>query len=341
MNKLKLFVSFGFALFAFIFAPLTLAGGQLIHVTADSYGATNSDGTYGRIIRIVSSIRPCEGTEITLKFVDPKEGDYVMTQSGSATFTFTKDRQPYYEDGEQVCGTIAKMGSRVLGEREITVLEKNGNPPPVIKVAFDGQYHSEDYHDGYSYSPSQDTPAYRLNHSSSSPTSIQAPSADINVWLLNQELIDNLKRKVTIKWGAFDGNPGTFIIYVKVATNKNNWEEKFDGSKGPSAKITLKADQDYHIKVAGCMDKFGTCVDSNILTLPKLQKNEGGKVISPETSTPVSSTTVDQDNKEGELNQKIANLEAKLSQSEHKQSILEQRINDLINFIKNLFPFFK
>lgn len=42
-----------------------------------------------------------------------------------------------------------------------------------------------------------------------------------------------------------------------------------------------------------------------------------------------------------ELEQKIANLEAQLTESKQKQSFLEQRINDLVNFIKKLFPFFK
>ena len=41
------------------------------------------------------------------------------------------------------------------------------------------------------------------------------------------------------------------------------------------------------------------------------------------------------------LNSKIASLEAKLVESEKKQSFLEQRINDLVTFIKNLFPFFR
>lgn len=42
-----------------------------------------------------------------------------------------------------------------------------------------------------------------------------------------------------------------------------------------------------------------------------------------------------------ELEQKIANLEAQLSESKKEQNILAQRINDLVSFIKKLFPFFK
>src|SRR3989338_532474 len=111
------------------------------------------------------------------------------------------------------------------------------------------------------------------------------PPANITARIANQQFVEQYSRQVTVKWGAFDGYPGTFTIYVKATTNKNDWEQKFDGSKGPSATFNLKADQDYHIKVHGCMDKFGTCVDSNILLLPKLQKQENpNPTISPAPS---------------------------------------------------------
>lgn len=42
-----------------------------------------------------------------------------------------------------------------------------------------------------------------------------------------------------------------------------------------------------------------------------------------------------------ELEQKIANLEAQLEESKKEQNILAQRINDLVSFLKKLFPFFK
>lgn len=342
MNLIKVLGSL-FLLAALTFVPSAFAGGQLVDLNADSYGATNSDGTYGRIMRFVWRGAPCEGTEVTFKFVDPKDGDYVMTTSGNATFVFTKDRQPYYKNGEQVCGTNAKMGSKVLGERNVTVMVKSGSSvwadSPVIKVDFDGQYHAGNSTNGYNYMSSQDDPYYALIQSqqTSNPT---PPSATINAWLLKQELSGGNSRKVTIKWSAFDGYSGTFKVYAKSTSNKNNWEESFDGSKGPSADITLKADQDYHLKINGCMDKWGTCVDSNVLTLPKLQRNEGGTIVVPSPSTIITTPAPTNSNVE-DLNKKVENLQTQLDQSKKTQSVLEQRINDLVNFIKKLFPFFK
>lgn len=168
------------------------------------------------------------------------------------------------------------------------------------------------------------------------PTS---PPATINAWILRQNLVGQNSREVTVKWGAFGGNQGTFTIYAKAA-NKSTWDEKFDGSKGPSATFTIKANQDYHVKVYGCMDKFGTCVDSNTLLLPKMQTDDG-KVIIPKPIESVSSTPANNNDEVAALNKKVASLEGKLAESQKKQNVLEQRIGDLINFIKRLFPFFK
>lgn len=167
------------------------------------------------------------------------------------------------------------------------------------------------------------------------PTS---PPATINAWILRQNLVGQNSREVTIKWGAFGGNSGTFTIYAKPA-HKNDWDEKFDGSKGPSAAFTIKSNQDYHVKVYGCMDKFGTCVDSNILLLPKIQEKDG-TVITGKPVESISSVPSENNQKVEELNQKVASLEGKLAESQKKQSVLEQRIGDLVNFIKRLFPFF-
>lgn len=168
------------------------------------------------------------------------------------------------------------------------------------------------------------------------PIPSSAPSASINAWILNQEVSsDASNRQVTVKWGAFDGNPGTFTIYGRLATNKNNWDKLSENQRGPSAQVTIPAYEDYYIKVSGCQDKIGTCADSNVLLLPKFQKQDGKVVI--QSPSPVS----DENSKVEELNKKVENLQTQLDQSKKAQSVLEQRINDLVSFIKNLFPFFK
>lgn len=248
MVKLYLLI---FSFFGILFSASTVyAGGQLVHLDADSNGYTNSDGSYGRIMRVVSRAIPCEGTEITFKFVDSKEGDYVMTPSGSATYVLTKDAPLYYQDGETVCGTTAKMASKIKGMREVTLEIKIGvntwSTPPIIKVDFDGQYHGDNSYNGYNYRSSQDALAYLLTHpqTTPSPTSTSKP------------------------------------------------------------------------------------------------------VVKNSTPTPVATPTITpspapDNSKVEELSQKVEDLQNQLEQSKKDQSFLEQRVNDLVDFIKKIFPFFK
>lgn len=42
-----------------------------------------------------------------------------------------------------------------------------------------------------------------------------------------------------------------------------------------------------------------------------------------------------------ELEKKVADLQAKLEESQQKQSALENRLENLINWIKSIFPLFK
>lgn len=56
-------------------------------------------------------------------------------------------------------------------------------------------------------------------------------------------------------------------------------------------------------------------------------------VVTPTNATPSADQSTDT------LKQKVSDLEEKLQKSEAKQSLLEQRISDLINFLKRLFPF--
>lgn len=249
---------FLFLISLFIVSPV-FAGGQLVSLDADTYGSTNSDGTYGRIMRVVSQAFPCEGTEITFKFVDPKDGDYVMTNSGNSTFVFTKDRQPYYQDGESVCGTTAKMGSKVSGVRNVTVAVKNGDSvwadPPIIKVDFDGQYHAESYYSGYSYSPSQDHPYYRLIQSQGTSTPTSAPTSQ-PIYLLTTP--------------TYQPIPSVQPRAIAVPVNDNKSDKKVE-----------------------------------------------------------------------ELNKKVENLQNQLAVSQKKQSALEIKLNQVMTWIKSIFPFFK
>ena len=322
-----------FLLGSLVFVSPVFAGGQMVAVYADPDGAVNNNGLYLRVIRVyLNPTIPCKGTALTFHFNKPEDGDYIATGSNTSTFTMPEDRS------DSGCHTYAKMGSMVKGVRQIQVDARNGDTRytgSAIMVDFDGEYHGDNETNGYMYRSSTDDPYSSLVTNSTNPT---PPPANINAWVLSQQLDGSNNRHVMIKWGAFDGHSGTFTIYGRLTSNKNNWEKLSEGQRGPSAIINLKANEDYYIKVSGCMDKFGTCVDSNTLLLPKLQKQEG-KIAFPSPSNVATPST--DNSKVDELNQKVENLQNQLDQSKKTQSVLEQRVNDLVSFIKRLFPFFK
>ncbi len=294
------------------------AGGPHFSLEADSYGSTNSDGTYGRIIRFVDQDKPCEGTEVTFKFVEPKDGDYVMTTSGNATYIFTKDSPPYYQDGQAICGTTVKMGSKIKGMRQVTVQAKNSSETPMINVDFDGEYHADNAYNGYNYWSSQDSPAYRLNHNQTS-----TPQTPSNLRITQIETTnDSNIRNVHIMWDPIPG-VSTYNIYK----NAGNSYYYFTTVDTNLYEMKVNTKSTFYVAVTAKKDSQESSY-SQVLTID-LAKEQ-----TPDTN-PSGDSRVD------ELNNKVANLEAKLNESQQKQSFLEQRVNDLLSLIKRLFPFVK
>lgn len=337
-----------------IFVSPVFAGGQMISLEADSYGTANSDGTYSRIMRVVTQEKPCEGIEITFKFVNPQEGDYVMTQSGNETFTFTKDRQPYYQDGEQVCGTTAKMGSKVAGVRDVTVVSKHGDytypDPPVIKVDFDGQYHADNSYNGYNYSSSQDHPSYRLTHSQT--TSNPVPVSNTGSFYAKigvQKYLGESKRSVYISWSK-SLSAVKYNVYARLADDKN-YGAALVGTGDLSSEININAFLNYYVKIDACTSA-DSCVSSPELYIAAIKK-QGGVSTSQNsttvqtqsdtqnTNTVIKTVIVKDSSETARLQGKVDELEKKLDISQKKQSALEQTLSNLIKWIKSVFPFSK
>lgn len=169
-------------------------------------------------------------------------------------------------------------------------------------------------------------------------------SEKISIWVIDQEQLKTGERKVTIKWtGGFGGNPGSYDIFVK-SVNKNEWESKFKGQKGPSVDLYLGSDEDYYVKVKGCEDKTGVCKESAEFKISKLglssdSQNTSNKLPNIESSEKVK--VVADDQATIELQKKIDELQNKLTASEQRQSALESKLDQIISLIKSIFPFFK
>lgn len=342
-----------FSLLALIFSVFTVniinAGGGGIYVNT-----TKTEDPHWSVVRAYfdPSLFTCKGITVNFNFDNSIEGDKVSGVNGDNSSTITEDATYDTINGKQYkrCSTYAKVYSSKLElNRTFTISFKGPNLEGSRSISFSPG--AKSYGETLvllpwegSLNPIIIDPNSTKCYPGPCETKTIKQQEKISAWILNDQLVDSKNnRQITVKWGAFDGNPGTFSIYA--SQNKNGWEKLAEGERGPSATIILKSDHDYHIQVRGCQDKVGTCGDSNILTLPKLSplKQRSTDNIEPfRTPNSTVSPTPNTDNqKVDELNKKVENLQNQLQESQKNQSALETRINDLVSFIKRIFPFFK
>lgn len=121
---------------------------------------------------------------------------------------------------------------------------------------------------------------------------------------------------------------GDWIYYAPTDANGNAIQHSLGETYQKAGALTLKSNQ-------------GSTLTFENIKLKAFTNNpsyeSGGTTV---ISNPVSGTS-SADQSTDTLKQKVADLEQKLQKSEAKQSLLEQRIAYLVNFLKRLFPFLK
>lgn len=320
-----------FILLSLMFVSPVFAGGGGVDTRVSS-----ADDLHLNIVKVYfdPKLFTCKGMTVSFKFENPQDGDLISGSNGDNSSTIANEASNEFVNGKPYlrCSTYSKVYSSQLVWNRILDIDfkgANGEGKRQIAVSFGIKNNSE-----------TDMPllAWETN---SDPTPTPYPSANINAWILNQQVSENSNRKVSVKWGAFDGNPGTFTIYAKLTSNKNNWDKLLDGQRGPSATVIFKTDEEYHIKVSGCQDKVGTCADSNILLLSRLQKQNENIIVSQSPSLTLYPIAAGDNKQVEELNKKVENLEKELTVSQKKQSNLETKLNQIMDWVKSRFPFFK
>lgn len=122
--------------------------------------------------------------------------------------------------------------------------------------------------------------------------------------------------------------PGPRMVYAEVVLP--------DGKTYTSSKAILN----YLGKSEG---QPNTIVIQKNTTSPQEKPNFNTETVkSSPIASPTNSLNKEEDNKKvEELNRKVENLENQLEESKRKQSALESRLNQVLNWIKSIFPFFK
>lgn len=328
--------------FLLFFTKNVFAGGGNVWIVVDGNGITNNVGQNIRVVRVyISPELPCKGAEITFKYAEPKEGDFINVGSFEQPYIMQGDRQPYFKNGLMgtTCSTYAKVGSKFFGDREFyaTVKTSDGRVTDSQKLVL--------RMDGKSYdTPEPEDPYWDLTVAENNPPLVPntLPESKLDVRLLNQSYISRDLQEITIKFGWKDGwsQDIDFDIYKKIV-NEKDWQRVITATKGPSANFGLTASENSKVKVVGCIAGTNICTDSNELLIHKYQEEKIAyptPSIRPDVSNLPTPLVIDATQK---LQQRIDSLQNQLNETQKRQGVLEKAFNDLLNRIKTLFPFFK
>lgn len=161
------------------------------------------------------------------------------------------------------------------------------------------------------------------------------PSGSMYIKVGTQKYLGGPKRQVTLSWNKVE-DAVKYNVYARLA-DMNEYGSAIEGTGSLSTQVGINAFLDYYIKVDAC--NSAGCISSSEVFVPRMKKEEGGTIVAPSSSIVIPSSTNSSNTEE--LNKKIENLQNQLDQSKKTQSVLEQRVNDLLSFIKKLFPFFR
>lgn len=161
-------------------------------------------------------------------------------------------------------------------------------------------------------------------------------------------LINNNQRIVTFKVTG----PKDTLLDIWAKADGEEYQDNASGAQTSSgvAWAYVDAKKNYTFKARSCNEKacsdFGNEVSLSLGALaykPTIVKQNDISSNEPASITPpqVFISKLNSSSETAQLNKKINDLQNQLEQSKQKQNTLEQRITDLVNFIKSLFPFFK
>lgn len=309
------FIGSLFLLATFIFVSPALAGGGRISLEVNPSGflPVGSKFTLKASVSDNNSDNPtylpCKKCPITIKIENPKNGEQIL-QDDSMT------------DNE---GNVrARFSSQDVGEKVIYV-------DMVLS-------------DGITYASSK----YVLNFAQS------VPQGSISIKVDNQKSLGGNIRKVNLSWNSVQDALDYFVFAKPV---NGSYGYALVDTRGLNGEITINTTPDYLVKVMAC-SSFGRCIESSEVRISAIKQESittPTKTPVPTQSTPkptintkitvtpkkVEATSSGENEKIEKLNREVENLQNQLDESQKKQSILELRLNQILTWIKSVFPFFK
>lgn len=307
-----------FLLASLVFVSPVLASGGPVEFTVDPNQALNPGEQYIVHAQVYANgpyPTYCKNCFVKLALQSPQDGDYIV-QNDNVT----------NDDGR----IYAKVISKVPGNRTIYVSElRNTDGTRIIAnstvvLNYTGEFLLP------SPTPSP-TPS-----PSSQPQPIIPPEGSIYVKVGTQRYVEGPKRYVYLSWNKVEGAV-KYNVYVRLSDIKE-YGGALVGTGSLSTEVGINAFLDYYVKVDAC--NTAGCISSSEVFVPRMKKEEGGVIVVPPPSTVITTPSPNNSNIE-ELNKKVENLQSQLEESKQKQNFLESRLNQLISWIKSIFPFFR
>lgn len=347
------------------FSTPIFAGGGNAYINV-----TETDDPHWMIVRVY--VNPtnvnCQGMIATFNFGNPEDGDKISGSNGDNTST-AGDAAYETINGKQYlrCSTYAKVYAKNFEmNRQFRVSVKGSNIDEYrgSAVSFD----SYNYPNNLVLLPWEVSPNYIPPTTSPVPTPIATPSitpldAPQMVYPADKQELD-LERAYMFKVQPVEGASGyLFGLFQDGGVIFDNYRDgKYLSSNGEFA---LWESSPFHAKFhSGEMRVTIRALVNGMWTeareITVILKSRGGSGTTPISSTQsstlvtqvalpapptITSTqqiiTVTDSSASAALQKRIDELQNKLEQSQQKQSALEERLNQIISWIKSVFPFFK
>lgn len=305
---------------------------------------------------------PCKGTTVTFKYENPQTGDNVSSEGSSGSFTFTEDRYKYSKyNGQMIpdCNTYAKFYSanNALKTGIVEFITADGK---VYTASFALNFHlpnpgNIDSEEKYPLPWEED-----YAKKSPSPSAVPLPGAPEMIYPQNGQILD-LEGAYMFKvkpvegasgylFGLFQDNTMVYENYRDTKTLSSNGEFALWESNPAHAKFHLG---EVKVMIRALVNNQWTDAREITINLKSRKSTASATVLSKPSLQPVLAPTppaiqpsqqvvvVKDSSASAALQQKIDELQKRLEESQQKQSALELQLNQIINWIKSIFPLFK
>lgn len=324
-------------------ASPALAGGGPVEFSLNSQGPKNPGEAYNITLRVYadgSYPTYCQGCWIYLYFKDAQERDMISPASGytdndgrmtfQATSTVGGEREIRVSELRYPNGTVRKdVGSYVIlrynydGSAPVsysapTLVYPQDRQTLDLEGAYMFKVNPVSGASGYLFGLFQDGAMIYENYRD---TRTLSANGEFALWESNPAHTKFHSGEMKVMIRALINNQWTDAREILIYLKPRNTTQ----TKPTTSNTTTTAPTTYQITPRTTPNTTSQNIKPN---LPVIQPTQTVVVVQDSSAS-------------AELEKKVADLQAKLEESQQKQSALENRLENLINWIKSIFPLFK